>query len=245
MVINDFLTKIAEKVLLIPIIKRPVEKLCLLYARRRFERHSLPGHSVKVLPSTTAKRMFEKVCLFYAMRRLKRRPKPGHTINVEISERNLTDIKRILDKAGIKFWLIFGTFLGVCRDKAIIPYDLDTDLAIYAEDVFELVWCEVAFTREGFQLVVDTSTAATLYRDGEHTDIYLFRLDKGKRVWGEVRYTVSAFETFNEIEFIGQNWRIFSEPERWLRYTYGEDWRTPIRGKDIRGYAYGEEFESG
>ena len=238
------LTKIAEKVLLIPIVKGPLEKVCLFYALRRLERHSPPSHIVKVPFIPIVKRAFERVCLFYAVRRLKRHIEPRRTINVEISERNLTDIKRILDNKGARFWLMFGTFLGAYRDKALIPYEKNTDLAIYVEELLELVWCEVAFAKEGFQLGIDTSTAATLSRDGEHTDIYLFYQNKSKRVWGEVRYNVSAFETYNEIQFLGENFRILSEPERWLKYTYGEDWKKPIKGKGVLGYAYGEEFES-
>jgi hypothetical protein len=143
---------------------------------------------------------------------------------------------------------MFGTFLGAYRDQAIIPYDGDTDLAIYTEDLPQLVGCEAAFARDGFRLGVDPNMA-TLYRNGEHTDFYYFHLDGSKRVckrvWELVKYDVSAFETFNEIEFLGQNWRILSEPERWLRYTYGEDWRTPIKGKIVLGRAHGEKFESG
>jgi len=240
---SKILSKLAEKVLLIPIVKRPVEKLCLLYAARRFRRHTLPDRSIKFPPVPAAIRMFERVCLFYAMRRLERYSPPAHIMNLEISERNLTDIKRIFDKAGVRFWLAFGTLLGAYRDKAIMPYDEDTDLVMYSEELFGLVCCEDAFGREGFQLGIDPGMA-TLYRDGEHTDICLFKLDGNKRVFMLVKYDVSAFETFNEIEFLDQKWRTFNEPERWLKYTYGEDWETPVKGKGITGHAYGEKFES-
>ena len=210
-----------------------------------------------VLLTPTLGRRLDKVCRFYEICRLEEglgtfrrgycsHPRintpPGRIMNVEISEGNLTDIKRILDKEGLRYWLMFGTFLGAYRDKAILPYDGDTDLAIYSEDLFGLVRCQNTFVKEGFQLGIDP-TMATLYRGGEHTDIYFFELDNGKRVWESIKYDASAFETFNEIQFLGQNWRILSEPERWLKYTYGEDWRTPIKGKGVKGYAYGEKFE--
>ena len=222
---SKLLTKITEKVLLSRYIRKGLERIYRFYAAARFEKGLDPF-----------------IGGYYSRPRID--IPSGHVINVEICEKNLLNIKRILDKEGLRYWLMFGTFLGAYRDQAIIPYEGDTDLAIYAEDLFRLVCCEGAFAKEGFYLGV-TPGAATLYRDGEHTDLYCFHLDGSKRVWGSIKYNASAFETFNEIPFLGQKWRILSEPERWLKYTYGEDWRTPIKGKSVPGYAYGEEFESG
>ncbi len=171
---------------------------------------------------------------------------PNHVIDVEIAKKDLLDIKRILDKAGIRFWLMFGTFLGAYRDKALIPYDEDTDLAIYAEDIPALARCKQALAKEGFHVGAN-AMAVILQRYGEHTDIHRLELSGNKRVWigTSTEYDSSAFETFNEIEFLGQNWRILSEPERWLKYTYGEDWKTPMKGKHLDGtQPYGRKFES-
>ncbi len=222
---SKLLTKIAEKVLLSHYIRKGLERICRFYTVVRFEKGLDPfigGYYSRPWIATP----------------------PGRIMDVEICEKNLLDIKRILDKEGLRYWLMFGTFLGAYRDKAILPYDEDTDLAIYAEDLSRLVGYEDQFARKGFYLGV-TPCTATLYRDGEHTDFYCFHLDGSKRVWSEIKYDVSAFETFNEIQFLDLNWRILGEPERWLKYTYGEDWETPIKGKGVPGYAYGEEFESG
>lgn len=221
---NKLLTKIAKKVLLSRYIRKGLERIYHFYAVARFEEG--------LDPFTGG---------FFS------RPRIGIPndlpFNVEVSEKNLIDIKRILDKAGVRYWLMFGTFLGAYRDQAIIPYDKDTDFAIYTEDIPKLVGCEDAFHKEGFYLSVGHGMA-TLYRYNEHTDFYRFHLDGNKRVWGFVKYDISAFETFNEIQFLGHSWRILSEPERWLKYTYGADWRTPIKGKGVPGRAFGEEFES-
>jgi len=216
------LIKIARRVLLAHYIRKGLERIYHFYAVARFEAGFDPF-----------------VGGYYSRPWIK---SPGLPFSVKNSERNLTVIKRILDEKGLRYWLMFGTFLGAYRDKAIIPYDGDTDLAIYTEDLAALVGCEDAFAKEGFYLGVTPDTA-TLYRDGEHTDFYCFHLDGNKRVWGSVRYDDSAFETYNEIQFLGQKWRILSDPERWLKYTYGKDWRKPIKGKGVPGYAYGEEFE--
>ncbi len=51
------------------------------------------------------------------------------------------------------------------------------------------------------------------------------------RIQGHQMYDIDAFERPNQVQFLGQSWRIFSEPERWLEYMYGPDWRIP--NKDI------------
>jgi len=188
----------------------------------------------------------EKVCHFNAK---SRRERERERYFIPVSSKNLLDTKRILDKAGIRFWLMFGTFLGAYRDQTIIPYDKDTDLAIYSEDLPRLASCVDALATRGFELrigpAMEDTCRTTLYRDGEHTGFAIFKPEGSKRVWKSIKYDASAFETFNEIQFLGQNFRILNDPERWLKYTYGEDWKTPIKRKGVGlGYAYGEKFES-
>ncbi|GAH88237.1 unnamed protein product, partial [marine sediment metagenome] len=149
---------------------------------------------------------------------------------IGVATRNLLDIKAILDKAGVKFWLMFGTFLGAYRDGSIIPWDGDTDLGIYFEDSPKLLGCRDEITKMGFEggsgIVMET-----LYRDGEHTDFYFIYLMGNERTWLNFRFPADAFETLNTIRFLDTTWRILNNPEKWLSYIYGKDWRTPIVGK--------------
>lgn len=154
-----------------------------------------------------------------------------HIICVAVCEKNLVDIKRILDKARIDFWLYFGTFLGVYRDKGLIPYDSDVDLAVCAEDLVRLTYCLDEFKEEGFKLIRFSSEGVAFWRDNEGIGIFAFNLENGKRIWRFYKYDLSAFNVRNEVSFLGESWRIFSEPEKWLRYIYGEDWKVPIKGK--------------
>ena len=147
-------------------------------------------------------------------------------INVEVCERMLLDIKQILDSKGIPFWLMMGTFLGVYRGEKLIPWDGDMDLAVYQEDMERIASCEELFVEKGFEFAPEPDPV--LYRDNEHCDLCVFRFEGTKRVTVPhpvYRIDADAFETPNWIEFLGQTWRILSEPEKWLQYIYGPNWK--------------------
>jgi len=46
----------------------------------------------------------------------------------------LCDIVGILDKHQIRYWLDFGTLLGVMREGRLLPWDNDLDISIFADD---------------------------------------------------------------------------------------------------------------
>ena len=49
-------------------------------------------------------------------------------MDLAVAERNLKEIKGILDGLGVVFLLGSGSCLGATRDKAFIPWDDDVDL---------------------------------------------------------------------------------------------------------------------
>ncbi len=221
-------------------------------------------------------------------------------VNVEVCEKILLDIKEILDSQGIRFWLWFGTFLGAYRDRAVIPWDDDMDLAAYYEDIEGIASLENMFLDKGFEISMDYwrgEKRLLLYRDREHIDFAPFRLSvipfftwsrsgacielrkeleklraqprfnhftfaifdssppmltirekntfacdllgegikirslqlapAGVRHQGYYLVDIDAFETPSWVEFLGQKWRIPSNPEKWLGYIYGPNWRIP------------------
>ena len=52
---------------------------------------------------------------------------------------SLNQIKTILEKNKIKFWLDTGTLLGAVRDKKLIPWDYDLDLGAWYEDISKII----------------------------------------------------------------------------------------------------------
>lgn len=52
-------------------------------------------------------------------------------------------VGRLLDEAGVTWWLDYGTLLGAVRHGGVIPWDKDADLGFFAED-----WPKVEALRE-------------------------------------------------------------------------------------------------
>ena len=48
---------------------------------------------------------------------------------------NLIEIINLLDKNKIIYWLCHGTLLGIVRDKNLIPWDHDIDIAVWDEKI--------------------------------------------------------------------------------------------------------------
>lgn len=159
----------------------------------------------------------------------------GHTINVEKSEKMLLDVKEILDSQGIPFWLFFGTFLGPYRDGKLLETDDDVDLAVYVEDIPRFIECDDLFTAKGFEFAPIPDSV--LYRDGEHIDLCTFMMEGDKRACCDginipaetYRVNPLDFETPCWLSWLGKQWRILNNPEKWLEYLYGSTWRTPAR----------------
>ena len=55
-------------------------------------------------------------------------------INKEEYEKDLLDIKRVLDEYDLKVWLIFGTLLGAVRDNDFLEWDDNINMAVYEEE---------------------------------------------------------------------------------------------------------------
>lgn len=153
-------------------------------------------------------------------------------MNITVVKENLLAIREILFLHCIPFWLYAGTFLGAYRDGDIIPFDHDSDLAIFLEDVYNLIVAVDDFRSQKFKIDF-TSWGAIATRNNEQTDIFFLKLKGDKRIWRGIEYDAVDFQTFNAVTFLDKQWRIVDNPEKWLRYTYGQDWRTPLEGKEI------------
>ena len=52
-------------------------------------------------------------------------------------DKNFIETVELLNKNNIFYWICHGTLLGIIRDKDLIPWDHDIDIAVWADDVSE------------------------------------------------------------------------------------------------------------
>ena len=147
----------------------------------------------------------------------------------------LKEMKRVLDDAGVRFFLRQGTCLGAIRDNALIPWDDDLDLGSViglhglTEDVVETM---AAALRENGYIVElnrqDHGLLMVLVKDSIRVEWCCFRVF-GDSVYQypAVRTPLRLFTDLEEIEFLGQKFHVPSPPEEYLRRKYGEEWKTP------------------
>jgi len=69
----------------------------------------------------------------------------------EMCVENLKEIKRILDDAGVKYWLDFGTLLGAVRDGKFIPWDTDIDLSTMCTESNKIIRKIPEIEQKGFK----------------------------------------------------------------------------------------------
>ena len=172
----------------------------------------------------------------------------------EIAKETLLGFGKILDEAGIKFWLHGGTLLGAIREGSFIPGDWDIDLIALAGDwkpeivpKIQALFDSVDLRRDGLypfgyrKIVIKRRRAALsilfyLYYAPKNVFVFPKRFG-GKLVddprWCEISPALLETEIF--IEFVGQKFRIPDKSEELLEIMYGPTWReSRLRGWNVR-----------
>ena len=158
-------------------------------------------------------------------------------LNGEIALKDLKDIKRVLDKEKIIFWLIGGTLLGVIRDNDWIKWDQDVDLAVYNEDLIpKYNTLKESFMSLGFifrDAQKPVGTKINLYRYRQKNSIDGLFLDPNYknnkyRLSRKRQHPRKYFENYGTIKFKEMFFRIPYPPEKYLASMY-KKWKTPIK----------------
>ncbi len=165
-------------------------------------------------------------------------------MDVAIAEKLLIEVKEVMDRRGVQFFLRQGTCLGAIRDSAFIPWDDDLDLGVilgangFTEESVEPLLA--AFRESGFYVRSESSDSiiyATLLKNMIRVDM-LFHRVIGEQIyhWPGIWFPVTLFNQLKEINFIGEIFLVPNPPEEYLRIKYGPDWQTPKRfgyAKDV------------
>ncbi|MBC8175144.1 MAG: LicD family protein [Candidatus Marinimicrobia bacterium] len=166
----------------------------------------------------------------------------------------LSDTVSILEKNGIKYWLDFGTLLGVIRDKELIAWDHDVDICISGKDVEKFLAIKKKFPiRYRISMRYDHTgrLPGTLrlikikYWHRKYLMLFKFQeiyLDIFiKYRVGDYYYWISTHtpkrvkaeyhEDLDTIYWDNRNYAIPSNVDQYLTDTFG-DWRTPVKNFD-------------
>ena len=107
-------------------------------------------------------------------------------MKVKIAVENLGEVKSVLDKKGIVFWLDSGTLLGAVRDGKIIEWDNDIDLGTWNKNINKIISAFPEFKKRGFNVVLDRKLAGLTIERSDvniNVDLYFERGDYAWKAW--------------------------------------------------------------
>lgn len=169
----------------------------------------------------------------------------------------LDNVADVFDKFGVRYWLDFGTLLGIVREDRILPWDTDMDISVMEEDqdkVASLVLPELK--RRGYR------TYTRVYKQDDEVlpqgrvrafrarnnrlgflrgyvkiDIFVMYEKDNFLYWYELgakhKVPANTLQQFDTIKFNGREYTKPKDHDAHLTYHYG-DWRTPNKEFDSR-----------
>ena len=165
-------------------------------------------------------------------------------IDKKISEENLSIIKDFLDFHNLSFGLIAGTLLGAIREHDFISHDEDIDLFVLEEQQDQLLDLLPQLHNIGFVVArYDRRGLLSIIRNGEYIDLYIFK-KIGKGIRHCCGWCIPETYLENTISFSFKNhfFKIPKQYEQYLRYQYGDNWKTPIQYVNYELSPYKRKF---
>jgi len=181
-------------------------------------------------------------------------------LGVENASKALKEATDLLDELGVRYFLAFGTCLGLVRDKGLIKWDWDVDLISLGEDNEKIETNVDKLTAAGFtefkrkQDIPKWKKSETEKSEENYVRTYSFkkygcRVDidpayisadgesriilKGrKREMFCAKYPAHWFDTeiTSDVEYRGKRYRIPHNVEDYLESNYGPNWNVPAYG---------------
>ncbi|MHA1372428.1 MAG: LicD family protein [Promethearchaeota archaeon] len=100
-------------------------------------------------------------------------------INEKEWVRSLSEVKEILDRGNIKYWLDEGTLLGAVRDSKFIFNDTDIDFGMVSNEAKKVIKKITEIEKRGYKVCV-TDSSIYLSRDVVKIGIGFYRIENDK-----------------------------------------------------------------
>ncbi len=94
----------------------------------------------------------------------------------------LKQVKEVLDKYKVNYWLDMGTLLGAIRDGKIIEWDSDIDLSVWYEDYSRIAAICLKLRAEGFDVLLNTHSEIAIKKEDCRITINFYHLSNNKAI---------------------------------------------------------------
>jgi hypothetical protein len=175
-------------------------------------------------------------------------------MNLTVAERNLKEVKQVLDQLKVVFLLGSGSCLGAVRDNAFIPWDDDVDLVSvigFNGLTEESVDATAAALRDRGYFVKEMDGAhskarITMKNHVRLTLEFVHIIDGNVYAYPRIRLPARLFTQPKEIDFLGERFLVPNPPEEYLHLKYGAEWMLPKKAgayeKDVVEKISGENL---
>lgn len=170
----------------------------------------------------------------------RKRTKPPQSVLIDEIARNLIDANSLLLRLGVHSWLTDGTLLGYYRENRILPHDKDADLGLFITDYSDRIL--EGFKKDGWKLAhvfgtIECGLQLSFLRNGAKIDLFLFYNEDDKYWHGAwkseqkgkfrqlIKYYYEPFK-FRKVDFLGAQFSIPADTEKYLVTKYGAGWKT-------------------
>jgi phosphorylcholine metabolism protein LicD len=138
-------------------------------------------------------------------------------LNEKLAINNLREVKEILDKYNIRYWLDHGSLLGAVREGKIIEGDSDIDLGTMFESTKQIVSTFPEFREKGFSVFLDdkycTSNGISIHRFGHEIGISLY-CSENDNAWFRFILGKNLFAMFSHLLVHLLSIRVYPKAEK-------------------------------
>ena len=156
----------------------------------------------------------------------------------EKADQVLEEWDDICNSIGIEHFLVFGTCLGMVRDKGFIRGDTDIDVGIRKQDFWKL---HDHLLKNGFSSTGILQTPSWIQKHfnpdaiekiawGTHVQFFKYGIILD--VWLGLIYDShhkNFLASFDKVTYEGREYNVPHPVEDYLKTKYGENWRIPLR----------------